>query len=319
MRARIVGVLVAGVCVLAPGLLLAQDESNPGRWEGTFEVGANCIHAALLPTGHVIAFSGKEAGVSDVVLWNPSTRSVVTRPPLNTDLFCAGMAMLSDGRLLAPGGDVYPGHRDAQGRALGSRAAEVFDGNTRQFTRVADMAGGERWYPTAITLPDAQVLVWNGTHAGVINNNVELYNPSANSWRIVSQRPYPATYPRMHVMLNGEVFVSAVDPALYNPATNSWRSAPSPIDRNRRQGAGTDGDFEAMVSVLLPYAAGATTQRVLIAGGGNCSSPNRSAEIFTFTQAQGPVGWQAAGSMSVGRVHPTPVLLPDGKVLVVGG
>lgn len=311
--------IVLAAAALVPAAAYAQDETNPGRWEGPFEVGANCIHAALLPTGEIIAWSGKEAGVSDVVLWNPSTRAVVTRPPLNTDLFCAGMAMLADGRLLAPGGDSYPGHRDAQGRALGSKAAEIFNPTTRQFTRAADMAGGERWYPTAVTLPDGRVLVVNGVHAGVINTNVEIYNPASNSWTLVGQKSYPATYPRMHVLLNGEVFLSGMQPALYNVATNSWRNAPAPIDPNRRMGAGTDGDFEAIVSVLLPYSATATSQRILIAGGGRCSATKATAEIFTFNPGAGTMGWQGAGSMATGRVHPTPVLLPDGKVLVVGG
>ena len=35
----------------------AQDESNNGRWDGPFDVGANVIHASLLPTGEVIGWS----------------------------------------------------------------------------------------------------------------------------------------------------------------------------------------------------------------------------------------------------------------------
>jgi hypothetical protein len=237
---------------------------------------------------------------------------------MSTDLFCSGMALLADGRMMVAGGDIYPGHRDAQGRALGLKSAMLFRPSDRTFVAIPDMPGGERWYPTVVALPDGRVFVWNGVHAGVINPRVDIYDPASNSWSTVAQRSYPVTYPRCHVLLSGEVFVSGGQPALFDPATSTWKSAPAPADPNRQQNAGVEGQ-EAMVSVLLPYAANAAQQRVLLAGGGNCGSPKQSAEIFTFNPSQGAVGWQSAAPLLTGRIHATPVLLPDGKVLIVGG
>lgn len=301
-----------------PAAAWSQDPADPGQWQGPYDVGINVIHAGLLTTGHVVGWAGKESDTDTAVVWDPGSRSVLSRPAMSADVFCCGMAVMPDGRIMAAGGDSYPGHRDAQGRALGIRTVEAFHPTNRTFASLPAMPGGERWYPSVATLPDGRVFVWNGVHAGTINQSVDLYNPATNAWSSGASQAYPVTYPRLHVLLSGEVFVSGGQPRLFNPSTNSWRAAPAPADPNRQQGAGVEGQ-EAMVSVLLPYAANATRQRVLLAGGGNCGGPKASAEIFTFDSAQGTMAWQGAAPLRTGRIHATPVLLPDGKVLVVGG
>ena len=60
------------------------------------------------------------------------------------------------------------------------------------------MAGGERWYPTAVTLPDERVLVTAGIHAGEANMTSEILDLQRVEWNVVAnQQPlyFPDLYP----------------------------------------------------------------------------------------------------------------------------
>ena len=74
-----------------------------------------------------------------------------------TNLFCSGHAFLPDGRLLVMGG-----HEGANGE--GSVDANIFDYRVGEFgnwSRTAAMASG-RWYPSAITLDNGDVITVAG-------------------------------------------------------------------------------------------------------------------------------------------------------------
>jgi hypothetical protein len=174
----------------------AQNQSHPGYWEGPYPLNFRTMHGGLLPTGHFLAINREGAGQQAV--WDPVTRSAVFSPVGNTDARCSGHTTLADGRFFLAGGT---GVRDANGHELGLRSAEIYDPVTQQWTRIPDMPSGLRWYPSAIALPDSQVMVWGGTSGGVTNPWVDVYNPSTNAWTTVSNKSYPEFYPRLHVVL----------------------------------------------------------------------------------------------------------------------
>jgi hypothetical protein len=137
------------------------------------------VHAALLPTGEVVYYSGNTGPAipAQVRLWNPGDGSVRTLPnEPDTDLFCSGHALLPDGRLFVCGGTAHysTGPDDPWG---GSAAAYVLDPVTG-WQRVGDMAYG-RWYPSVICLPDGRMLVASGTDLGATVQAVEVYHPSS--------------------------------------------------------------------------------------------------------------------------------------------
>jgi hypothetical protein len=113
------------------------------------------------------------------------------------------------------------------------------------------------------------------------------------------------------------------DTALFDPATNAWSDVGPHVIPNRTEGT----------SVLLPPARAMSMeghehgeelppppsdQRVLVLGGVADNEPNRvSAEIIDMNAAN-PT-WTRIADMHFRRVNPNAVILPDRKVLVLGG
>ena len=158
------------------------------------------VHAALLPTGKVLMFSGElEGGRPHLsILWDPITNEQTVQGPIVEDLFCAGHSHLADGRLLTIGGD---GPVRTQTYA--------FDPWTETWTKLADMENG-RWYPTGVTLGDGRVVAFSGWGGIGNSDEVEIWDPATEQWST-----YPPSsnrdleiYPGMHLMPNGKIFYS---------------------------------------------------------------------------------------------------------------
>ena len=180
------------------------------------------VHAALLPTGHIIYFTGNEYSIDEQTetqfehtrLYHCDTDQVlpVSSPSRTDDVFCCGHAMLPDGDLLIAGGTEHltaagheePGPHSTVFHVPGIRKAFIFDFQTLRWAPASDMAigpprpedpqypppnpnqTGGRWYPTLVTLPSGKVMAFGG-HPGSAdkrhnNNVVELYSPASNSW-----------------------------------------------------------------------------------------------------------------------------------------
>ncbi len=84
----------------------------------------NPVHVALLNTGKVLVVSGSgnDPSISNYQagIWDPVTNSITTQS-IGWDMFCNGMVMLPDGRVLIAGGTLQydPFH--------GQTRASVFD------------------------------------------------------------------------------------------------------------------------------------------------------------------------------------------------
>ena len=113
-------------------------------------------------------------------------------------------------------------------------------------------------------------------------------------------------YPRMHLMPNGRIFKAGETraAAIFNRATSTWTNSASMLFGTRFNGC----------SVLL---AGGT--RVLHTGGGPGSGrpPTATAEVIDLTAAS-PT-WRYTAPMATARMLHNAVVLPDGKVFVIGG
>jgi N-acetylneuraminic acid mutarotase len=224
--------------------------------------------------------------------------------------------LLPGGRVLVAGGETNQGGAD---RALAS--AEIYDPLTESWNLVAPMNLARRGH-TATLLPNGQVLVVGGETAQAgdsrsqLTATAELYDPGTNQWRMAAPLELGRSHHTATLLPNGQVLIVGGDTVstsgtetitpsaeLYDPASNSWTEVGAlAVPR---------GDHTA---TMLPNG------QVLITGGETQSGAGdtaltSSAEVFDA----GSRTWAETGALTTGRADHSATLLPDGRVLVVGG
>jgi hypothetical protein len=218
----------------------------------------------------------------------------------------------------------------------------LFDPKKEAWEFAGDMAEG-RWYPTNTTLPDGRILILSGTNEGggfgrtnpvEINRRVEVYDP-VEGLRQVSfihaihghredehTQDFPPVYPRMHVLPltdaekvqypAGKLFYAGGtrDTKFLNVQTWEWEEVAKLNIEAREDGC----------SVLLPLRPPDYRPKVLTFGGIHPHSNlvgTETAEMIDLRQT--PYKWETITPLRDKRLNACAVLLPDGKVLVVGG
>jgi galactose oxidase-like protein/glyoxal oxidase-like protein len=291
----------------------------------------NPIHVALLPNGKILVVAGSgncppsqagcpsgppynQANGSGALLWDPATENWTQWFPLSWDMFCNGMVLLQDGRAFINGGTIQ------YGPFYGQLKSSIFDPNTNTFTDVQNMAHG-RWYPTVLTLGDGRVMTFSGyNETDATNTAVEFYT-IGSGWSTQYIAPWtPDLYPRLHLLPNGKVFYSGAQTTsrFFDPSTHTWTTGPS-TNYSGSRNYGT-----SVLLPLVPDSNGNYDPKVIIMGG---HSPATNTTELIDLGAQTPT-WQWEGTnpnftpnmnMSQGRIQMNAVILPNGKILAVGG
>lgn len=305
-------------------------------------LGVFVIHATLLRSGRVLWFSGHVEDshyLTESYVWDPATAtSTATRQafPAGTDVFCCHQATLEDGRVITVGGAA-----SAPDHGRGIKAICVFDpdaaGGAGSWAKIGELTEA-RWYPTLVTLPDGRLVVFSGRRepgvSDAIAGSVELLAPpfagSTYTTTTLSggHKVFP-TYPGLHLVRGGRIVhtgptwryeAPVPDPIgtwsfrITGPSSGSWTD----------EGVSPEVDLrEEGMSVLLSPAQDG---RILMFGGGRAinngtalaaGSQPRAAEVLDTTVS--PPAWRRTGDLAQPRINATGVLLPDGKVLVIGG
>ena len=295
---RVTGV-AAGLAVITatsedqPGTssvtVTAQSRSAvEGEWSSLKSSPVVQLHMHLLTDGRVLTWGHN--GVPQV--WDPATGRFTAEPSPSL-LFCAGHQFLPDGRLFVVGGHITNNH--------GLPNSNIFDPATSSWEVGPPMAQG-RWYPTATTLPNGDVLVLAGTdEAGAIASVPEVWNGSG--WRrLTSASLALPDYPRAFVAPDGRVFYAGQlkqSRWLDVGGTGTWSIGPSLNSATRPYGS------------AVMYAPG----KILYVGGG--TPPTNTAETIDLNSAN--PHWTYTGSMAYARWNLNATLLPTGSVLVTGG
>src|SRR6185369_17411962 len=76
-----------------------------GRWSPVMNWPIVAVHAILLPSGNVLAWTDYTT-MGGAQIWYPSTNTFIPKTYDTVSLFCAGHAYMADGRLLVTGGIV---------------------------------------------------------------------------------------------------------------------------------------------------------------------------------------------------------------------
>ncbi|WP_437759564.1 Kelch repeat-containing protein [Sorangium sp. So ce1389] len=155
----------------------------------------------------------------------------------------------------------------------------------------------------ALLLPDGQVMVAGGSGDYPYPTTVDFYDPAADSWTTGGTLPYPLSPVGAAPLQDGRVLFSPGG-LVYDPSTGATTSVPlTPAEAAR--------GWEFAQTALAPLPNGL----VLRTGGSDDDSTLKEAALYDPATNT----WASAGSMSVTRHLHTATLLPDGRVLVVGG
>ncbi|HYL08945.1 MAG TPA: kelch repeat-containing protein [Candidatus Udaeobacter sp.] len=227
--------------------------------------------------------------------------------------------LLSDGRVLIAGGMPVIGI----GRSATS-AVEIFDPKTRTFVTAASMPIGRAGH-TATLLQSGKVLVVGG-YTEIDNDaltNVDIYDPASDTWSSGPRLQWGRTQHAAVLLNDGRVLITGgasvpargISPGgataatladeIYDPRTDAWSVGAMPIF-NR--------PVEPTATLLLDG-------RVLVVGGQYMWNSTEEAlerpEIYNSDDNR----WSPAApeTRSGARQFQTATLLPDGRVLMVGG
>jgi galactose oxidase len=296
--------------------------NQKGRWSSKIDFPSIPVAAALLPNGKVMTwsswdrqrFGNNENGQQKTysVLFDPATNGITEKLITNTthDMFCPGTAMLSDGRVLVNGG----------GPTVSTTS--IYDFNSNQWIKDANM-NQRRWYNTTIALPNGGSFTLGGNRTSGLDGRGELWG-SGKGWRTLTGALMDPLYssdpknrsqehPQLAVAPNGKLFAAG-------PTANmQWYDLGG---NGSYQSAGTRGNDEfGQNGIYAMYDVG----KILKAGGNpnydgaqaESTPSSRSAYVIDINSSSPQV--TQVQSMQYPRAFANSAILPDGKVMVVGG
>ena len=290
-RGWLAGVALAATLLGFPTAGHAQP-SVVGAWSDPQPWVYPAIHASLLPNGKVLYWPGYTGDTPK--FWDPATAVLTDAPKAGYNIFCAGHAFDSQGRLVVSGGQLV--------LLYGVKENALFDSFTGTWTRSAPM-NYARWYPTCTTLPNGDVLSIAGLDEQSVTVPVpEIFRLATGRWQTLPKASLILPwYPRAFVAPNGKVFFATTTSRyLDTDGKGSWSTVA------KRLVPGRD-DYGSAVM----YEPG----KVIFVGGAD--PPVNTCEIINLNQSR--PAWQVTGSMARPRRQHNTTLLPDGKVLATGG
>ena len=273
-----------------------------GTWSATASLNTarSSTTATLLQSGKVLVAGGLNGDALDSAeLYESASVAWGVTSSLNTARAFHTATLLANGKVLIVGGFHSP-HLSS---------AELYDPATGVWSATGSLNYG-RAFHTATLLPNGKVLVVGGSSGSNYLSSAELYDPATGMWSMTGSLNSARGNHAATLLPNGKVLVvggesdtsAPASAEVYDPATETWSMTGS-LNTARNYPTAT----------LLPSG------KVLVAGGfglrQGVNSPLISAELYD--PATGT--WSMTGSLSVSRVLHTATLLPNGKVLVVGG
>ena len=220
---------------------------------------------------------------------------------LNTGRSSYTATLLANGKVLVAGGTDPTGYNPFN-------SAELYDPATGTWSYTGNLNKG-RYGHTATLLPNGKVLVAGGvgdcTPTGGCRDfkSAELYDPATGTWSITGNLNDFYSEHTATLLQNGKVLVAQNTAELYDPTNGTWSYTAGRLNTLRVGHSAT----------LL------TSGKVLVTGGKDNfnldGDPLNSAELYD--PATGT--WSYTGNLISGNDCGNMTLLPNGKVLIVGG
>jgi len=260
---------------------------------------------------------------------------------------CAGHTLDEDGALRVFGGTRLLADKPVTtltdyAAIFGLSDALAFSPVTDSWSVAANMTGsgeldltgpGTRWYPSATRLASGKIMVTSGLEllwpAPIQNRSVELYDPLSDTYEVVSphEQTPPGIYNRdyTHVFQLPDPIDADFDvvmigeygqPVLFSTdGLERWRESTQLRPGTLPGTSPNHGTASALLPLRLDGRGGYTNGAIVMAGGHHDTDHERSIDVYD------PVAdaWHTRIDMGVRRHHPSLVLLPDSRVLVMAG
>jgi YVTN family beta-propeller protein len=294
------------------------DSTQSGSWGAVINWTPHIpVSAANLPDGRILTFASNQRTSFPVgpeftyaATWDPATGVFQEVNHPSHDMFCGGITLMPDGRVMVNGG------RNE------TTFASVFDWRNNTWTRIQNMNGG-RWYNTSVSMPNGNVFTATGSGTGI--NTTERWSPSG--WTVLTGMPWPTIlgsdagyfkhwHPFMSVAPDGRVLH-------FGPTDTMHWLTPTGAGSFVNAGTNVPGTHYPKEGCFAMYDEG----KVLVAGGSiNTASSPIDGSIGISTTASyivnmntNPPTATVTGSMAFPRQFANAVVLPSGEVLVMGG
>jgi galactose oxidase-like protein/carboxypeptidase family protein/Kelch motif protein len=295
------GVQVAGGGDRVQSFALSA-ETQQGRWDVLADLdperfgGTNS--GVLLPDGRLMYCHN----TLDPVIYDPVSgqKSFPAGSPRLQG--CHAVSVLWDGRLL------YVGGADQPVFGPGTRQVKTYDPVADRWDVQPDLRDW-RWYPTMAPLPGGGFVTAGG---GGLQNPVrvktsEVLDPNTMQWASAGEIALGNEVSPVVMLFTGEVLMTHRPPQLFNPGTRRWRPAADFVQGNRM----ANGDHADHEMVLLSNGRAVAVGFKSFQAG----QPGNIVERYDPVQNQ----WSLGANMKPVRSRASIVLLPDERVLVMGG
>jgi Domain of unknown function (DUF1929) len=317
-----------------------------GKWGSRFDWGTSpsnkliATHAANLPDGRIVSWSAwhpltfgtnadERHDYSEGFVFNPKTNSFAEADNsgggslaqnLGHDMFCAGLAMATDGRVIGVGG----GTEDSL------QKVSFFNFRNSSWEKGPDIAR-DRWYPTAVALSDGRTFTTLGDDS---RDTSEILSANHSSWQLMGSdgsfstlKPNQSNieignfatqegwefnevdewYPYLHVAPDGSLFQSGPIPRFNKINTTSGAITPLSTSVPNAQ-MRTWGN-----SVMFDEG------KILVTGGSVVRGFDATKTGMVIDLSGGNVSAKAIPDMRFKRSFQNSVVLPTGEVLIIGG
>lgn len=262
--------------------------------------------ATLLNDGRVLITGGgaKHGILKSAEVYNPKTNKFTKTGDMTTPRVGHAAVLLKDGRVLITGGEIQGKHTLED-----LKAAEFYDPKTEKFAKIND--SNHPWFfHKMILLNDGKVLLCSNVTNQPINSKFEIYNPKTNKFKempscLTRICPVNATLLNNRTILlsNGYSMFNKIgyNPQIFDPKTEKFKYT------------GKMNFYRLFsTSTLL------TNGNVVVIGGTSVGFQQwykGESEIYNpstgiFHKAARIIPW---------RYWHSSILLPNGKVLIVGG
>ncbi len=271
-----------------------------GTWRSTAPMSAKRAHhtATLLQDGKVLVAGGfnldanneHDHYLASAELFDPATGSWTPTNPLIEGCAFSAATLLSDGRVMVAGGEVFNGVPPHSGYFPISDI-QVYDPSSGTWQFWSSLTRPQRDIG-AVLMPNGNVFFaggrWSPTFA-------DMYDPIARTRAEVATPG--ALFQILNLLPNGKVLATGGGAEVYDSTTDTWTETGPMV--------GTHVDHQA---TLLPSG------KVLVSGGAWQFQRN-TAELYDPESNN----WRPTGPMTFARSFHRQVLLHDGSVLVCGG